>query len=360
VIISANSSLVRSQILHDSTGIGIITRGMHDIYNIQFEEAGKAYDALSQLYPGHPVLHLFNGMKIYWENFPILPSSAARSTFEKEMRKCIELSDIDDCPSPDYVAEYLLSNICARGLLLLFYSDNDLSGEVIPLVTSTYRPLMRCFNFTSVCPDFYYFTGVYNYYREAYPNVYPVYKAVAFMFPRGDMEAGLQQLENCGKNSMALRAEAISMLSWIKMNFETNFQESLPYSKLLFVQYPSNPLYKVYYIKNLLLLKRYDEAEKVIRTTEKADGNPFYRAALNIFNGIIQEKKYNNNELAMNLYQKGINELSVFGAYSNEYAAYGYFGLSRIGEESTDNHERRMNHRKAMELVDFKKITFDD
>jgi hypothetical protein len=62
----------------------------------------------------------------------------------------------------------------------------------------------------------------------------------------------------------------------------------------------------------------------------------------------------------MNLYQKGINELSVFGAYSNEYAAYGYFGLSRIGEESTDNHERRMNHRKAMELVDFKKITFDD
>jgi len=354
------STTLQAQILRDSTTIGIITRGMHDIYNIEFKEAGKAYDALSQLYPGHPVLHLFNGMKIYWENFPMLSTSGARSAFEKEMRKCIELSDIDNCPSPEYEAEYLLSNICARGLLLLFYSDNDLSGEVIPLVTSSYRPLMRCFNFTSVCPDFYYFTGIYNYYREAYPIVYPVYKTVAFMFPSGNIETGLQQLDTCGKHSMALRAEAISILSWIKLNFETNFPEALPYSKLLAVHYPSNPLYRVYYIKNLLLLKQYDEAEMVIRTTGKSDANQFYRAALNIFNGIIQEKKYNNNELAMNLYQKGINEISVFGAYGNEYAAYGYFGLSRICEESADNHERRMNHRKAMDLVDFKKITFDN
>lgn len=358
--ILSDSAPMQAQILLDSTAIGIITRGMHDNYNIEFEEAGKAYDALSKLYPGHPVLHLFNGMKIYWENFPMLPSSTPRNTFEKEMRKCIELSDIDNCPTPEYEAEYLLSNICARGLLLLFYSDNDLSGEVIPLVTSSYRPLMRCFNFVSVCPDFYYFTGIYNYYREAYPIVYPVYKAVAFMFPSGDMEKGLQQLDNSSKHSMALRAEAISILSWIKMNFETNFSEALPYSKRLVVQYPSNPLYKVYYIKNLLLLKRYDEAEMIIMAKGKAEANQFYRAALNIFSGIIQEKKYNNNDLAVNLYQKGINELSVFGAYGNEYAAYAYFGLSRIGKESADNHERRMNHRKAMDLVDFKKIKFDD
>ncbi len=358
--LSTNSTNMQAQILSDSTAIGIITKGIHDIYNIEFEEAGKAYNALSKLYPGHPVLHLFNGMKIYWENFPMLPISAARSTFEKEMRKCIELSDIDDCPSPEYEAEYLLSNICARGLLLLFYSDNDLSGEVIPLVKSTYRPLMRSFNFNSVCPDLYYFTGVYNYYREAYPIVHPVYKAVAFMFPSGDMETGLQQLENCGKNSMALRAEAISMLSWIKMNFETNYKEALPYSRHLVNQYPSNPLFKVYLIKNQLLLKQYDEAERLIGATRKADSNAFFQAALYILNGIIQEKKYHNYNVAMNLYKEGIDRISIFGAYGDEYAAYGYFGLSRIGEESTDNHERRLNHRKAMDLVDFKKITFDD
>jgi hypothetical protein len=359
LIISANSGIAEAQILQDSTTIGIITRGMQNIYNIEFKEAGIAYEDLSRLYPGHPVLHLFNGMKIYWENFPILPSSSARVRFEKELRKCIELSDKGTSPSESYEAEYLLSNLCARGLLLLFFADNDLSGEVGPLAINTYRPLMRSFNFTSACSDFYYFTGVYNYYRDAYPQVYPIYKTVAFMFPQGNLELGLQQLKICGENSIALRAEAFSILYWIRMNFEANFREALPYSRLLVGQYPSNPLFKVYYIKNLLLLKQYEEAEKVIMTGGKADGNPFYIAALNIFNGILQEKKYRSYDSAKKLYLKGIDELSVFGSFANEYIGYGYFGLSRISEREGNSQERRSNRRKAMDLVDFKNITFD-
>ena len=354
------SLTAKTQILQDSAAINIITRGMHNIYNLEFEEAMIAYDAIAKLYPQHPVLHLFNGMKIYWENFPLIPSSSERIQFESEMRTCIEQSDKKEHPSQVYEAEYLLSNICARGLLLLFMSDNDLSGDVVPLVTSTYRPLMRSFSFASAYPDFYYFTGVYNYYREAYPQVYPVYKTVAFLFPNGDMEKGLQQLEICGKKSMALRAEAVSLLYWIRMNFETNFEASMPYSRNLAEEYPSNPLYKVYYIKNLLLLKQYEEAEKLISENGREGTNTFYLAVSDIFSGIIKEKKYHNNALAQDLYKRGIGKLAIFGAYGNEYAAYGYFGLSRTADESEDKHERKANRRKGMDLVDFKKITFDE
>jgi len=350
----------KAQILKDRASIKILTDGMYNIYNLEFDKAETALKELAASYPGHPVLSLFNGMKIYWENFPILPSSPASLRFESEMKKCIGSSEMENYPSPEYEAEYLLANICARGLLLLFYADNDVSGEVMSMAKRTYRPLMRSFNFTSSCSDFYYFTGIYNYYRDAYPRVYPVYKTVAFMFPQGDMELGLLQLEKCGENSLALRAEAYFILSWIRMNFETDFKTALPYSQHLVDQYPSNPLYKVCYIKNLLLLRRYDEAENVIMKAGKADGNLFYKAVTLIFNGIIQEKKYRNNKLAQELYLKGIDKVSLFGAYGNEYAAYGYFGLSRIGEETADKHERKMNHRKAMDLVDFKKITFDE
>jgi len=333
---------------------------MFNIYNLEFDKAETALKELTASYPGHPVLYLYKGMKIYWENFPMLPSSAARVTFEDEMRKCIELSDVDKCPSPQYESEYLLSNICARGLLLLFFSDNDLSSNVMPLVKSSYRILMKTFNYTSSCPDFYYFTGVYNYYRDAYPQVYPIYKTVAFMFPPGDLDVGLRQLEICGKTSVALRAEAYAMLSWIRMNFETNFTEALPYSKHLVTQYPYNPLYKVYYIKNLLLLQKYDEAEKIILTTGKTSENKFYSAAIRIFNGIIQEKKYRNDKAARTFYLEGIDQLSAYGAFANEYTGYGYFGLSRICEREGNIHDRRLNNRKAMDLVDFKKINFNN
>lgn len=359
-LICLHAPAAKTQILTDTTAIRILTNGMHHIYSIEFDKATAAYEALSRLYPGHPVLNLYKGMKIYWENFPLLSYSDARTNFEMEMRKCIELSSNDKCPSPQYEAEYLLSNICARGFLMLFFSDNDLSSEVKPLVTSSYRILMRTFNFTSLCPDFYYFTGVYNYYREAYPQVYPIYKAIAFLFPPGDLELGLKQLELCGKNAIALKAEAFAILSWIRMNFETNFSEALPWSEHLAVQYPSNPLYKVYYIKNLLLLKKYEEAEKIINNIGIAGNNGFCSAAIAIFKGIIQEKKYRNDVAAASLFRNGIGKLSDFGPFANEYAGYGYFGLSRISERKGNVVDRRINHRKAMDLVDFKKITFDD
>lgn len=360
VVVCLHSLTAKTQILRDTAAIRILTDGMHSVYNLELDKATAAYEYLSRLYPGHPVLNLYYGMKIYWENFPMSPYSQARRDFEMEMRKCIEISGKDRYPSPQYEAEYLLSNICARGFLMLFLSDNDLSSEVVPIVTSSYRILMRTFNFTSTCPDFYYFTGVYNYYRDAYPQVYPIYRAVAFMFPPGDLELGLRQLELCGKNSIALKAEAISILSWIRINFEANFSEALPWSEHLSVQYPSNPLYKVYYIKNLLLLKKYEDAERVINNIGIAGDNRFCRAAITIFNGIIQEKKYRNDDAAASLFRNGIGKLSEFGAFANEYTGYGYMGLSRISERQGNAQERRINHRKAMDLIDFKRITFDD
>jgi hypothetical protein len=360
ILMITTSASLKAQILKDTSTINILRNGMFNIYNIEFENASKAYNAISQRYPGHPVLHLFNGMKIYWENFPLTPTAPARVKFEAEMRKCIEISDKNSYPSAEYEAEYLLSNICARGLLLLFLADNDQSDDVMPLVTSSYRPLMRTFKFASDCPDFYYFTGVYNYYRDAYPQVYPVYKAIAFIFPKGDMELGLEELEKCGKYSIALKAEAYAILSWIRMNFESNFKLALPYSQQLTATYPSNPLYKAYYIKNLLLLKKYDEAEKYIKTSGNTDSNHFFQAVLKIYNGIIQEKKYRNLEAATILYKKGIDELGPYSPYSNEYMGYGYYGLSRIGEAKGNDRDKRYNHRKATDLVDFKKINFDE
>ena len=40
----------------------------------------------------------------------------------------INLSEKND--NPVYDADYLLSNLCARGMLLMFYADNDLAIEV--------------------------------------------------------------------------------------------------------------------------------------------------------------------------------------------------------------------------------------
>jgi tetratricopeptide (TPR) repeat protein len=248
-------------------------------------------------------------MIIYWENYPLTTTSATRVLFEENLHKCIELCDNNKDKTAE--AEILLVNLCARGLLLLFYTDNDLSFEVFPIASSTYKCIRRSFDFTSLYSDFYFFTGVYNYYREAYPEAHPVYKTLAFLFPKGSKVKGLDDLRIVAKNSILFKAESYSFLTQIFLSFENNYQQATFYSKSLHAIYPDNPEYLGSYIKNLLLIKQYDEAEKEIASSVSYLKNSFFQAQVTIFNGILQEKKYHDKRQAQQFYTKGIKAVSV-------------------------------------------------
>jgi hypothetical protein len=348
---------LHAQLLKDTATLNLLKKGIDDIYNCQFDKADEVYRILTQTHPGHPVVHLFKGMKSYWENYPLLPTSPAHVSFEADMRSCIELSEKKY--SPDNAAEYLLTDLCARGLLLLFYADNDLSMEVFPLATNSYQYIRHSFNYTSVYPDFYFFTGLYNYYREAYPEAHPIYKALAFLFPKGDMARGLKEIKAAASNSIVLKAESYSFLSDIYLSFENNYQQAKYYSKSLHELYPANPEYLGDYIKDLLLVKEYDEAERLILQSVTKATNTYYQAELTIFNGILQEKKYHDFNQARQYYIKGARDISLFGAYGNDFAAYAYFGLSRISDDKGDKPYKRIYRKMALKLTDYKKIDFD-
>jgi Tetratricopeptide repeat len=348
---------LKGQLLRDTVTLNQIRKEIDYTYNFQFDSARQVYEGIRARYPEHPIIYLMNGMLTFWENYPMLGTTPARTSFEKDMRECISLSE--KSTNAENQAEYLLSDLCARGMLLLYYSNNDLMMDVIPLTTGTYKYLMRSFDFTSVFSDFYYFTGLYNYYRDAYPRIYPVYKPLAMLFPRGNMETGLKQLKIAAKSSVVLRAESNSLLAYIYLNYEKKYPEALYYAKLLYEQYPDNLEFLAMYIKNLLLMKRYDDAEKVISNLPADAGNKYFQSQLMIFRGILTEKKYHNMELARQDYNRGITDLTFFGEYGNDYAAYAYFGLSRISEAAGDKHAGRIYRREALRRADFKKIDFD-
>jgi hypothetical protein len=357
LLIFPYASSIKAQILHDTATLELVKDDIDYIYNLQFNDAREVYNKIVKAYPEHPIVFLIRGMITYWQNYPLHNKTSAQVSFEEDMRQCIKLSE--EPVNKANEAEYLMANLCARGFLLLFYSDNDLIMEVIPLATSTYKYMMRSFDFTSSCADLYYFTGVYNYYREAYPKVYPVYKSLVFPFPKGDMIKGIRELQLSATRSVALRAESYFILSWIYLNFENRYTEALFYSKTLHELYSNNPLYIAIYIKNLLLIKQYDEAEKLILEIPDEPENRYFNSQILIFKGIIQEKKYHNNNLAQQLYHAGLSNISFYGHYGDEYASYAYYGLSRISEANDDKQVSKIFRKEALKLSDFKEINFD-
>lgn len=357
LLLLLNSSMVNAQLLHDTATLSMVKQEVNLIYNLEFNQSREIYQKISNKYPAHPVLLLLRGITNYWENYPLLYSSPSYPQFEEDLRQCIKLSENNN--APELEAEFLLTNMCARGMLLMFYSDNDLIKDVIPLTTSTYKYLRRSFDFTSECADLFYFTGLYNYYREAYPKIYPVYESLAILFPSGDMDAGLAELKTAAARSIVLRAESYSLLTWIYLNFENAYPEALFYSKDLHNLYPNNETFLSHYIKNMLLMKQYDEAEKLITESSAKSLNRYFQAQLLIFKGILQEKKYLNNTMAEQYYNKGISDITMFGEYGNEYAAYAYFGLSRISEANGERNNHKIFRKEATKLAEFKKINFD-
>ncbi len=348
---------LNAQFLNDTSAVNLIKKGIDYIYNFQFKNANEILDKVRQEYPEHPVGYLLKGMITYWENYPLLANSPASSNFEENLHNCIQISEAEH--NTTYEADYLLANLCARGLLLLFYTDNNLDMEVFPLATSSYKYIRRAFDFAPVYPDFCYFTGLYDYYREAYPVAHPVYKPLAILFPAGNKAKGLKELQKAAQSSVVLRAESLSFLSYIFLSYENNYQQATYYNQALFKLYPDNIQYEEEFIKNLLLIKQYDEAEKLIHSSGSKTKNSYYAAQLTIFNGILKEKKYHDYNQARELYIKGIKEISLFGDFGNEFAAYAYFGLSRISYINGDKHYKKLYRRKANDIADLKKVNFD-
>jgi hypothetical protein len=348
---------INAQILRDTSSLRLVKESIDNIYNLRFDNAREVCRKLNLTYPGHPVIYVLKGMITYWENYPLIPSSPSRAFFENDLRRCIELCD-GKHNSVD-AAEFLLANLSARGLLLLFYSDNDLNKDVVPLAISTYKYIRRSFDYTSIYNDFYFFTGIYNYYTEAYPEAYPAYKPVALLFPKGDRIKGLNDLHTASTTSILFKAESSSFLSVICLSFENNYDQAYEHSKYLHELYPSNIQYLSVFIKNLLLIKRYDEAESHLILSDTISTNTYFRAQMSIFNGVLQEKKYHKILKAEQYYLKGIKEMSAFGYFGNEFAAYGYFGLSRISKLNNDNETMRIYLKKALELADFKEVNFN-
>ncbi len=349
---------MQAQVLKDTATFGQMCRGVDYIYNLQFSQAREIYNKITTRYPGHPITYVYRGLMTYWENYPLIPTSPGHESFENDMHHAIEMCE--EKSHPDDAAEYLLTNLGARGMLLLYYADNDLSMEVIPMASGTYQLLKQSFGFTGTYADFYFFTGLYNYYREAYPEAHPVYKPLALLFPKGDKVKGLKELQIASKNAIILKAEAFSFLAGIYISFENNFEQAYKFSKALHELYPGNMQYMAVYIKNLLLVKQYGEAESMISYSRKNSSNAYLQAQLSILNGILYEKKYNNLKQAQAYYSRGLKDISSFGEFGNEYKAYAYFGLSRISDASGDKHYKKLYRKQAMDLAAFKKVNFDE
>jgi hypothetical protein len=178
-------------------------------------------------------------------------------------------------------------------------------------------------------------------------------------FPSGDKKLGLSQLKTAADSSIFLTAESANFLAGIYQSFEKNPAQALAYSRKLKETNEKNMMFRASYIRDLLVIKKYGEAESLVNGIPYNAVNKYFQGQADILRGIIQEKKYNNMKLAEQLYWSGISKTETYGDFASDYCSYGYFGLSRIYQVAGDARLSRQYRKKAKDLGTFEHINFD-
>lgn len=314
-------------------------------YNFSFNTARLFQRELARTTPDHPAPYFLEAMIIYWENFPLTPRDNVSERFEELMNKSIKLAEtfieIDRIH-----LEGVFFDLFSRALKAMFWADNGKEGKVIPDLRTMFRHTKEGFQLKEQFSEFYFSTGLYNYYIEAYPEAHPIYKPLVAFMDDGDKMLGLKQLNHSINHTVFLKVESILFMSIIQLKYEKDLNTAVIYAERLFRDYPQNVFYQGHLVTILLHQHRFYRVKEVLEEMKIQD-NKYSEMVRAMASAFLAEKEIKNDLLAGKLYMKTVEFADSFGPFADQFKAIGYMGLSRLNEQKGLNSEARTYERKA-------------
>ncbi len=321
---------------------------LYATYGFNFDKAYSYESILRKELPQHPVSYFLKALIIYWEHFPLLPDDPATGDFELNMDLAIELSGDMLKLDPESM-EGVFFDMHARAFKAMFWADNGKPSKVLSDIDNMYRSTMQGIEFKKKFADFYFSSGLYNYYIEAYIEKHPAYKPIALIFRKGSKELGLKELQLAIDNATYIRYEAMLFMSLLQLNYEKNITAAIDHAAGLYNLFPENIYYLGQYLIILCHNRNYTVAS-VLNEKLSAKKEPFHQMIYTLTSAFLDENHSKAPARAKTGYIDVISRAEKFGPVADLYAAIAYAGLARIAELEGDSNETRKLRRKSSRL----------
>lgn len=314
-------------------------------YGFFFDEAKQQQLILARITPDHPAPAFLEALIIYWKNFPLTPEKKESEKFINLMDRCVQLAETYSDHEHTHL-EGVFFDLFARAFQAMFWADNGKPLKVVPNLGTMYQHTKEGFQLKEDFVEFYFSTGLYNYYIEAYPEARPVYKPLVSFMQEGDKKLGLEQLEHAIHHAVYLKVESTLFMTYIQLNYEENLGEALHYISALFHKYPRNHFYKSLLLIILLHQDNYAEARKLLVSINEEEGD-FQAMVKSMAKAFLSEKFAGNDKQAKKGYFRTIELADKIGPFADMYRAIGYMGLSRISQGEDDSQMAKKYARMA-------------
>lgn len=322
-------------------------------YNFSFHRARQFHQDLERDTPGHPAPLFLEAMIVYWENFPLTPEKIAAKKFEDLMTKSVRIAEKYTEKERTHL-EGVFFDLFGRAFKAMYYADNGKSAKVVPDLRTMYHNTKEGFDLKDQFSEFYFSTGLYNYYIEAYPEAHPIYKPLLSFMQDGDKVLGLKQLNFAINNTVFLKVEAMLFMSIIQLNYKNDLNTAAIYAERLHRNYPDNIYYHGRLITILLHQHRYQRVREEMKEL-KAQNQ--YSDMIRVMSAaFLAEKVSGKRNQAGKGYRETIELANSLGPFANTNKAIAFMGLSRLHAQKGIKGEARRYARKASNLTTYRFI----
>ena len=325
------------------------------MYNFNFEVAEKQYNWLKQKYPEHPLPYFLLGLNEWWK---ILPNEYVKDydkSFEGYMDQAIKKAKIlykKDKFNPE--ATFFLS--ASYGFKARLNSERgNYPAATFNAKKSLNFMLENQESNPELLPEFMFGTALYNYFRAWVPENKKFMKPVLIVFPKGNKELGIEQLETVASESFYTRIEAMRYLVKIYSTYEKNYHKAWHYITYLHKLYPKNAYftrifitigYKTHHKKESI--QACQEAIQHVKNQEIGYENETGRISSFVL-GYYQDQNKDYENAAYN-FKECIRYTEMPNSYSTGYTIMGIEKLAKYAIDKEDYKEAFYYYLKIKEL----------
>ncbi|HTP79405.1 MAG TPA: hypothetical protein VMM57_03255 [Bacteroidota bacterium] len=245
-----------------------VQKGIDLLYNVEFDRAQAEFDAVIKLRPDEPVGYFMQAMVEWWNIVAYHDDGSQDQKFYDMLERVIDMCEKRLDRNPDDVTALFFKGgaVGFRGRLRAergkwLGAAND--GMVaLPLVRKAHE-------IDPKNEDVLLGIGVYNYYADVIPDMYPFVKPVMIFFPGGDRKKGLEQLKEVSERAKYAKVEASYILLQDYFTYEKEYAKAYEIARSLCDRFPRNPVFRRYLGRCLVSVGRLPEANEVFLEIEK-------------------------------------------------------------------------------------------
>lgn len=245
LLAAAPAAAARTSILQDPLFRDEARQGLNHMYDMELGVADEVFGRITARYPDHPVGPYLAALLPWW-GIQLEPDDPSQDPLVLDaMERVIDLCDRRLAADPEDL-DALFFKSGAHALRGRVHSDR---GRYLRAARDGRLALHALHEVVRRDPgndDLYFGLGLFHYLVEVVPKEYKVLRPFARLFPKGDRQQGIGELERAMNGGQFVSAEAAYSLLQIHYLFEKDYTASLRYALWLRARYPDNSIFHLY------------------------------------------------------------------------------------------------------------------